>query len=118
MDPKVGVGEIKNLVAFAVAVVHGSVASMKDGKISFMDIFNFFGAIMAAGPALRNIGSLKAEIIDLDEAEKEMLCQYVRDSVKLDDKLVEDYVEKALCLVVSILDFLPLAEAPVKPADK
>jgi len=113
-ESKVGVDEIKNLVTFVIQVLHGSVASLKDGKLSFLDIFNFFGAIMAAGPALRHLGELKAEIVDLDQKEKEMLCQYVRDTVKLDDKVVEDYVEKAICLIVSCLDFLPLTDAAAK----
>ncbi len=115
-ESKVGVTEIKNLVSFVIAMVHGSVASLKDGKLSFMDIFNFFGAIMAAGPALRHLNELKGEIMDLDQAEKDMLCKHVRDTLTLEDKVVEDYVEKALCLIVSCLDFLPLTDSSAPAA--
>jgi hypothetical protein len=106
-DAKVGVQEIKNLLAFVIALVQGGEASLADGKISFMDIFNFFQAIISGASAVKHLDHLKDELENITADHKVELCEFVSTKLVMNDKVIEECVDKALCLIISLLDFIP-----------
>lgn len=114
MSEQKGVGELKEVLVFVVALIQAVVESVEDGKVGLTDLLKFFKAFRKAGPAFKGISNVRAEIKDLSDAEKDELSKYVADELKISNAVIEAYIEQALALVISLLDLLPLAHEAKK----
>ncbi len=108
MAEKRGVSELKDLLAFVLALLAASFDALADGKIGISDALRFLSALRKIGPALKGLTEIRAELADLTEAEKQELVAYIAGEFNIENNTVEQYIEQALALVVSLLDFLPL----------
>lgn len=66
---KYGIKETKELALFGFAVAKGIKASLADGKLSILDVFNFRGALKASEDAFAGIEKVPSELLDLSPEE-------------------------------------------------
>lgn len=103
---KFGIQETKDLAKCGIELGEGFAVSLKDGKMSFSDLTNFFGAVYAAPAAISGISQVPAELKDLDEAEKAELVQFVCDEFSIPQADAEVKIEKGLKLGVAIAEYV------------
>jgi hypothetical protein len=101
-----GINETKDVVLAAVALGNAVSKSLEDGKIGISDVGSFVGAVTALPAALAGIGQVKAELADLDDAEKAELLAAVKSHFDIADDKVEAIVEDSLKLVVALHGFV------------
>lgn len=114
-EEKKGIKELSELTSFVVALAQAVGSSIEDGKVGIGDIFKFFGVLMKAGPAFKNLSELRAEIADLSEAEKEVIRKMIEKDLDLENDTLEGYIEQAIEAAISLLDLIPVFQ-PVKKA--
>ena len=73
--------------------------SMADGKLNWKDTFNLTGTIDEILAFVPHASNLKAEVADLDDAEREELVDYFKEEFDIDNDKVEGYIEKAVELI-------------------
>lgn len=101
-DIQYGIKESKEVIDFAIGMGVGVSASLQDGKINFLDLPNFMPALLKAIPALEGIDLVSLEFMDLKPEEAEELKIYVKEQLKLEDDKLEEFIEDAFAVVLSI----------------
>jgi hypothetical protein len=74
----VGIKETKEVLVFGLNFQKGIVASNADGTINWMDIGNLMPVVQSAGAAINGIGKIKAELLDIDDAEQAELVEITK----------------------------------------
>lgn len=106
MEQDRGIKELKEMVGFVVAIVEAVAGSLDDGKIGFSDLFRLFGALKKAGPALKGMGELKAEIKDLTLEERKEIEDYISLEFDIKNDILEGFIEQAMQATLLILDLI------------
>lgn len=101
-----GIKETKEVVMLLLSLIEAVVSSFDDGKINLTDLFRFYGALRDAGPALKDIGKVREEIMDLSDNEKSELETFIIEEFNIENDIVEAYIEKALQASLLILDLI------------
>lgn len=107
-DQEHGIKETKELLTALIELTNAVGASMEDGRFSYGDIRHFYGVFSSLPSAVRGIDKIPTELGDLDPLEREELMRYITDRVELPDDRIEEYVEKALKVLVSSVDLIKL----------
>ena len=102
--------ELKELLAFVVAMVQGIGDSIEDGKFSLTDLFKFFKALRKSAAAFKGLDALKGQLSKMTEEDKKELSDYVADELDLANDVLESYIEQALAVAISLLDLIPLSK--------
>lgn len=108
MAEKKDIKELKELIHFISSLAQAIASSLEDGKIGLTDLFKFFSVLKSAGPAFQGMGSMREEIADLSEAEKQELRLLIEKDLDLENKLVEGWIEQALEAAIALLDLIPV----------
>jgi hypothetical protein len=87
--------ESKEVAQFVVTLVNGVSGAMKDGKLDLFDAMGLIKVIMAAGPAVNNIGGVLGEMRSWNGAERNEVFA-ILNGIDLPDDQKEAYIEKAL----------------------
>lgn len=103
-----GTKEFKELLAFVIALVAATASSLDDGKLTAFDLMKFFKALMKAAPAFSGLHLLGDEIRDLSEEEKAELTAFVAAELEIENEMVEQYIEQAFAVIISLITLLPL----------
>lgn len=96
---------IKNLEAaaeFIIDIALGVEASLKDGKVTLSDAFEFKNALFNALPAFKGLSELDDEYFDLNDAEAEELKHFISQKLALapNHASIEGISEIVLNLVI------------------
>ena len=92
---KFGVENLKEVLNAGIALGVGLDKSLSDdGKITWMEYFNFTGVITKLPAAINDIGLVPKEVKDLDAEEKQEIVDFVADKLDLEDDNLEAQVEK------------------------
>lgn len=99
---KLGTKEIKEVLAFSIALGKGIEQSLKDDKFSLSDIPNFMGAFMKLIPAMTGLDEVKLELVAAGPEEVAELKEYVQTELDLDNDSIEELVEASLAVIFDI----------------
>jgi len=102
MSEKVGIEELKDVLAFGIDVGE----ALSDG-IGIEDISALFGL----PEAIAGISNVPAEIADLDEAERKELKEYVSTEFDIPDDKLEAVIEQSISVVVDLYNLYTLFKA-------
>ena len=102
--------ELKEVITFGLSVAKVVRADLADGKMSLMEIFGLLKLIGPAQDAFEGIGSIPAEIKDLDSSESTELCELVRQALEQDisDDMALVKANQALSAVQSFLSSIAM----------
>ena len=100
-----GIDELTDVVDFGIAFgnAHGKV--MEDGKFSWSEVTEYIPALTKLPAAVSGIEQVDDEIKDLDEQEMEFLKQHVQEKFDIPAEHVEEVIEDAFAMVLSIVRF-------------
>lgn len=101
-----GIEESKELLTFGFDLQDSIIEALKDGKINLMDAPKFLKPLLSSGKAFGGINQVGAEILDLDNREKDELLGFVRQRFDLPDEMLEILIEDTLA---EVLDLYKLA---------
>jgi len=101
-DEKVGIEETKDLVKMGAAFGEAIYEAGKDSKWTLGDYKHFLPVLGEIIPAISGIEKVPAELKDLDEAEREELCEYFAKEFDIPDDLIEEFVENNLAIAQRI----------------
>lgn len=93
MSEKLGIKELKDVVAFGLDVGE----ALSDG-VGIEDVSALFGI----ADAIAGISEVPAELADLDEAEAEELKKFVAEEFDLPDDRLEEFIEAAISAVIGL----------------
>ena len=79
---------------------------LADGKVSFIELAQFFESATLVKPAIDGIKQVPAELADLTDDEKDFLVQNFAARFDLDNDRAEVLVEKGLALGLSLAQFI------------
>ncbi len=101
-----GVKESTEFLLMFLKSLNGLGKSLQDGKLSLTDSMYFLSAVKEAPAAFSGMGKIPAELADLDDAEKSIMKQLIEKELDLPQDQVEEYLEQALKLLVSVADLV------------
>jgi len=101
-----GIQETKDVVKFVIRLGEAGAKSLEDGKFSVSDLSNFINAAGALPAAIGGIGSVPAELKDMDVDERAELLAYIKEEFDIAEENIEAVVEKALTAVIGLFDLI------------
>jgi hypothetical protein len=101
-----GIKETKDVLKFAISLGEAIDLSLADGKFGIEDLGNMIAPMVSAGEAFAGIDQVKAELSDLDQAERDELVQYAKDELQLSNEGLEQKIEAALKMAADIHKFV------------
>lgn len=110
---KVGVKELKDVVALAVGLANAGALIAKDKKISIDDVQHLFAVVPLVGPAVEGITQLPSELMDLSTEEGAEVVAHVASSMMIGDEKAKAIVLASLKLAMAGKDLvLAITEQP------
>lgn len=98
------------LANLAVVIVNEGSAALKDGKLDLFDAARLIKIILAAGPAVQDVGQVLSEVPSWTSQEREQVLAKLRE-IDLPDDKKEKLIEQALSSAVLLAAFiLPLVK--------
>lgn len=88
--------ELKEIIAFIVAIAEAGIESSEDGRLSLADARHFFAAARKAGPAFDNMSQALVELQTLGPEGCKALVSEVKEDFDIDDDELERKVENVL----------------------
>ena len=98
----VGFKGTKQVLDLVITILKGIEASMEDDKITLADLPNFFNVLFQIVPAIEDVEKVPMEFKLASDEEAEELKQYLRDELDLADDEMEEFIEKAFDIVLTI----------------
>lgn len=95
------VKNLKEMAEFILDIANGIAESLKDGKVSLSDAYNFKDAVFSALPAFQGLYELDDEYFDLTENELKELKSFVSEKLSLESDFKK--VELIAELVLNVL---------------
>ena len=92
--------ETKELLEFGFNLQDAIRTSNSDGKITIMDAPNFFPVLMAGVRGIGGIQLVGAELLDLEDAEKNELIEFARETFNLPDDQLEILIEDTIAFLL------------------
>jgi len=102
----VGIGELKDVIAFGAGIGNALGKSLEDGKISLGEYVNFIPALLDFPAAVQGFDKVKAEILDIDPEEKIELEQFVKDRFDIAQDDAEEFIEDAIGVALDVFEFV------------
>jgi hypothetical protein len=97
-----GIDNLKIAVLFGINIAEALDKRLEDGKISFIEAITMAGKLRGLPDIISNAAEIKAEFKDLDESERQEIANYVKLELNLNNKNVENIIEKSIDCVASI----------------
>lgn len=101
-----GIKEVQDLLIFVCKLAEGFVKTLDDKKFNVLELVNFVPAVTALPAAISGIEDIPAELVDMDDAEREELLAAIADEFDIDADEVEEFVEDALGVVLSLVQLI------------
>lgn len=102
-----GTDKLKVAVKLGVALFNQAKESTADG-FQVMDIFSFVDELAQLPEVIKSAADMKAELDDLDMAERQEILNIVKESLNVDDEKAEAVVIAALDLVFALYNGVTL----------
>lgn len=97
----VGIKETKEVLVFGLNFQKGVVAAKADGTVNWMDLGHLMPVVQSASAAFNGINKLKAELLDLDDAEQAELVTIAREFYSnLSDEVLKERIEQIINWVI------------------
>lgn len=106
MSGQYGIKETKEASEFLLALQGALIAALKDGKIGFFELPNFFSSFFKLGPALENMALIPRELSDLQVNEIEELKVLFKQNFDLEDDALEAKIKEGFDLLLAIGKFV------------
>lgn len=110
-----GVKETRELFAAIAAILLRTKSNLADGKMSWIEMMSYGGDIPELKAALSGIKEISHEMLDIDDAEAEVLASDVRDLLvkwDLTDRLGDVSVELVKFIAEGIQTFMKIMALP------
>lgn len=120
MSKKHGVTALKSVIHFVCLAVKKfeEVDQDRNGKLSLIECLNLITALGLKIPGVfKDIPMVKAEWLDLDDAERAELVQYFQAQFSLEDAKAEEIVELAIEALSDVTGYVSRLRRLLKPAD-
>jgi hypothetical protein len=98
----VGFKETKEVLDLVIALGRGVEESLEDDKLTLTDIPNFFPVLWKIRDAVEGVNVVPMEFKLASDEEAEELKQYLRDELDLADDQMEEFIEEAFNIVLTI----------------
>lgn len=95
-DPKLGIGDLTDVIDLCLALLSAGVGALQDGKVDLLDLFQLTKVVPAVGPAVAGIQNVPSELADLNEEEAAALIKHVMEKLSVGDEKARLVVDKAL----------------------
>lgn len=96
-----GTEKLKVAVKLGVALFNQAKESTKDG-FQVMDVFSFVDELSQLPEVIKSAAEMKAEMNDLDMAERQEILELVKGSLDVTDEKAQEIVTAALDLIFAI----------------
>lgn len=96
-----GTEKLKSAVKLGVALFNQAKTSTADG-FQVMDVFSFVDELSQLPEVIKSASEMKAELNDLDMAERQEILELVKGSLDVTDEKAQEIVTAALDLVFAI----------------
>jgi len=100
MEEKVGIENLKPIVALSIEAINVTVACVTQKSVA--PLINITDEVFALGSV--NFGELGKEISDLDAAEREELFKFVEEKFDIPQDDIEVYIEKGLRIAAKLAE--------------
>lgn len=100
--------ELKEAVAFGVALGNALGASMEDGDLSYRDVINLWEPMRLASDAIEGASKIMGEAQALSEEGKQELVAYIKDQFDIPDDELEVKIEAGLTICLGIMQFISM----------
>jgi len=99
----IGIKDLKELIGLGLHIGMGYANSIKDGKWTAGDFFNFIPAVTCIPNAVDGFDNVAKQLLDVDETEKEELKKFVEDEFNIPNDNIEQAIEKGLLMGITIV---------------
>lgn len=99
--PTFGVQATLDVLKFGFEVQHAIVNTIEDKKVTVWDLPFWLNPLRAAGKAFQNFREVKNELLDLDDNDKKILSDFVRQYFDIADDEIEQLIEDTITAVLS-----------------
>lgn len=106
MANTIGIKETNDVLSFVGSFASTAAAVLEDGKVSFIELAQFFESATLVKPAIDGIKNVPAELADMTDDEKDFLVQNFAARFDLTNDRAEALVEKGLGLALSLSQFI------------
>lgn len=98
---KVGIENLTAVVDLGLALVEAGVKVSADGKVGVEDLAQVIAVLPLVSPAIAAVGTIPAEVSDLDAEEATALVAHVMAKLAIDDAKAIKVIGASLKLVVA-----------------
>jgi hypothetical protein len=88
-----GIEELKDVIAVAARIGNATGKVLEDNKFDWSELVEFVPALIALPEAISGIGLVGAEMLDLDEAERVEIKQFLVDEFNIPQSDLETAIE-------------------------
>lgn len=103
---QLGIQETLDVIRFSASFGNGLGNILEDGKFEWSEVLEFVPALTKLPTAVSGIGNVSAELLDLDETEKQQLYDTVVNEFNIPQDRTEDFIEDALKQALDLFSFV------------
>ena len=103
-----GIDALKNAIGSTIKIAKTADLALEDGKVSIMEGVKLAMAGFSFWNAVKNVAQLKAEYLDLDEAEKAELIAYFAQEFDLKNDDTELLIEQVFAGLLQLGNLITL----------
>jgi len=108
-EEKLGIEKLKEALGGIINFGESLAEALEDNKINWKEAISLIaGSFSDFKTMFLSFSEVKAEFLDLDEAEREELVSYFEEEFNLDEKDVENKIEKGIELLDKLIAFVSL----------
>lgn len=91
-----GIKELGEIVEFSIDLANAASRSLEDGEFGLFDLRHFIGVIASAGPALKGLDKIPAELADLDAKEMDELLEKIKGNLEISDDRIKELLDTGI----------------------
>ena len=101
-----GIENVKRLLGFGLSIGNSIGKGLEDGKFDLADALAIAPDLLSLPDIIANGSETIDEVLDLTEEEGQELVEYAKAVFQLEDEQIEQRIESALALGMSVLVYL------------
>jgi hypothetical protein len=98
--------EIKELILFTVDLINGIDKTNEDKRLTWLDVFNFFPAMLTAPAAFRNIKGIEQELANFTPEGKEEINALFQSKLKVRNEVTQEVTQDILDILLQLVKTL------------